>query len=80
MSLVSPGADTLPPPCKHREEEASVSQEPPPEPHHPDTQTSQPPELKLNVRVLSLQSMVTCYGILNRQDTGTYQVRTQTQL
>lgn len=66
VSLVSPGADALPPPCKHREEEASVSQEPPPEPHHSDTQNSQPPELKMKVRGLSPQCMDIYNGILSR--------------
>lgn len=80
VSLVSPGADTLPPPWKHRAKEASVSQEPPPEPCHPDIQNSQPPELKMNVHGLSPQSRVICYGILSRPDTGTHQVRTQNPL
>lgn len=75
MSLIHPGAGTLPPLCQDRAKEPSVS-----EPRLSSSQIIQPPEsYQLNVLDLSPQSIVISYGTLNSQRYWAYQVRKQNQ-
>lgn len=81
MSLINPGAGTLPLPCQDGGKEPSASQVRPDQSScQAASQTVQPPELyQVHVRGLGAQSMVISYGTLNRLRYWTHRVGTQNQ-